>query len=158
MSAAAPGAPALPARLAAVVEDFQGLAEQQRLELLLDFANDLPPLPDHLAASSSLLEAVPECQSPVFVRADVEPGDDVPVVRVYAKAPREAPTTRGFAAILVETLDEVSVPEVLAVPLDVGRSLGLDRAVSPLRLRGLEGMIVRLQRQTADKVRALSDG
>jgi cysteine desulfuration protein SufE len=147
------GAP-LPGRFDAVVEDFQALEEPQRLELLLDFANSLPDLPDSLAAHREVMEVVPECQSPVFVHVEVDGTGPSAPVRVFLSAPREAPTTRGFAAILAEGMIGLDAQGVLSVPDDVPNRLGLDRAVSMLRLRGMSGMLGRIQRQVREKAGA----
>lgn len=141
----------LPGRFDAVVEDFQALEERERLELLLDFANGLPELPEHLLRSLDVMEAVPECQSPVFVHVEVDGSGPQAPVRVFLSAPREAPTTRGFAAVLAEGMTGLDAAGVLAVPDDVPDRLGLDRAVSPLRLRGMSGMLGRIQRQVRQK-------
>ncbi len=52
------------------------------------------------------------------------------------RRPPEAPTTRGFAGILSEGLNGATAAEVLAVPNGFYTALGLDRVISPLRLRG----------------------
>ena len=52
---------------------------------------------------------------------------------MHATAPEEAPTTRGFACILAQGLTGLTVDEVLAIPADFPQSIGLTRAVSPLR-------------------------
>jgi len=75
-------------------------------------------------------------------------------VQLHATAPREAPTTRGFASILVQGLSGLTPAEVLAVPADFPQMLGLDAAVSPLRLRGMSGMLARTKRQVAEKTAA----
>ena len=69
------------------------------------------------------------------------------VVRVFATAPAEAPTTRGFASVLVHGLDGLPVEDALAVPDDYPQTLGLGDAVSPLRLRGMTGLLARIKRQ-----------
>jgi len=94
------------------------------------------------------MEPVPECQSPVFLRVDVDPAAHV---HLWFDAPAEAPTTRGFAGILREGLDGLSAPEVLAMPDDVPDRLGIGAAVSPLRLRGMAGMLARIKRQVREK-------
>ena len=146
-----PTAGGLPGRFDAVVEDFQALEERERLELLLDFANSLPELPARLAEHPELLEPVPECQSPVFVHVEVDGTGPTAPVQVFLTAPREAPTTRGFAAILAEGMTGLDAQGVLSVPDDVPDRLGLDRAVSLLRLRGMSGMLGRIQRQVRAK-------
>ena len=61
------------------------------------------------------------------------------IVSMHATAPPEAPTTRGFASILVQGLTGLTVDEVLAIPADFPQSIGLTRAVSPLRIAGMTG-------------------
>jgi cysteine desulfuration protein SufE len=58
---------------------------------------------------------------------------------------------RGFAGILAEGLDGLGVGEVLDVPGEVTEQLGLAEVVSPLRLRGMAGMLARIKRQLALK-------
>ncbi len=140
----------LPDALAQIVADFQELPEPQRLQLLLEFSEDLPALPARLADHPELLEPVPECQSPIFVTVEVDGGAADPV-HLFFSAPAEAPTTRGFAGILAAGLDGLPASDVLAVPDDVPDRLGLTRAVSPLRLRGMAGMLARIKRQVREK-------
>jgi cysteine desulfuration protein SufE len=140
----------LPDQLAAIVEDFGALGEPDRLQLLLDFSRDLPELPERYCAHREEMEAVPECQSPLYLAVEVTGG----AVHLFFDAPREAPTTRGFAGILWEGLDGLPPADVLAVPDDVPHRLGLDRAVSPLRLRGMAGMLARIKRQVRARAAA----
>jgi cysteine desulfuration protein SufE len=79
----------------------------------------------------------------VFVKAELEDG----VVHVHASAPAEAPTTRGFASVLAHGLEGLTREEALAVPDDFPDTLGLTVAVSPLRLRGMSGLLARIKRQ-----------
>jgi len=72
-------------------------------------------------------------------------------VRLFFQAPQEAPTTRGFAGILHEGLDGLTVGEVLAIPDDAPYRFGLGEAVSPLRLRGMVAMLTRIKRQVRIK-------
>lgn len=132
------------------IEDFHTMEEADRLQLLLEFSDELPVLPQHYADHPDLLERVAECQSPVFLFVEVADGR----VQVHATAPAEAPTTRGFASILAQGLAGSTVEAALAVPSDFPRALGLDRVVSPLRLRGMAGMLARIQRQIRERVEA----
>jgi cysteine desulfuration protein SufE len=142
---------ALPARLAEIVEDFASLPPRDRLELLLEFSQSLPPLPERYAAHPERLEAVPECQSPLFVATEV---DEDGTVHVFADAPAESPTTRGFAGIFHDALDGLPADEVLAVPGDVPSRLALAEVVSPLRMRGASALLGRVQRQVRARVAA----
>lgn len=136
-----------PAALAEIRDEFLELPEQERLQLLLEFANELPALPDHLADHPELQERVVECQSPVYIYVEVEDG----VVTMHATAPPEAPTTRGFASILAQGISGLSADEVLAIPDDYPQSIGLTRAVSPLRIAGMTGMLLRTKNQVIRK-------
>lgn len=144
----------LPESFAEIVEDFTALTIPDRLQLLLEFSRGLPELPERYLAHPELLEPVPECQSPVFLLTEVDGVGEEATVRLFFSAPQEAPTTRGFAGILHEGLDGLSAREVLDVPADVYNRLGLADAVSPLRLRGMAGMLGRIKRQVREKLSA----
>jgi len=130
----------MPAALAEVVSDFQDVQGQDKLALLLEFANELPALPADLEEAA--MEPVPECQSPLFLHVDTADRDKV---RLYFSAPPEAPTTRGFAAILAAGLDKQSADDILAVSDDFYSDLGLAALISPLRLRGMSAMLARIK-------------
>ncbi len=131
-------------RLQDIVDDFDAVSGQEKLQLLLEFSAELPPLPDRFAEHRDLLEAVPECQSPLFLAVEV---DDDQTVHLFFDAPPEAPTTRGFASILYAGLDTLSAQQILATPAEFTTALGLQDLVSPLRLRGMAAMLARIKRQ-----------
>ena len=140
--------PTLNPRLQEIVDDFNAVMAQDRLQLLLEFSQELPPLPAHYAERHDLLEPVPECQSPLFLAAEVEPDA---TVHLFFDAPLEAPTTRGFAGILYAGLDGLNADEVLAIPAEFISQLGLQDLVSPLRLRGMAAMLGRIKRQVREQ-------
>ncbi len=141
----------LPETLAQIRADFHELEIRERLQLLLEFANELPELPARYADHPDLLERVVECQSPVFIFVEVDEND---VVHLFATAPKEAPTTRGFASILVQGLAGLTVQKVLDIPDDFPQDLGLAEAVSPLRVRGMTALLGRAKRQIREKTAA----
>ena len=132
----------MPEPLAEVVSEFAEMNGQDKLNLLLEFANDLPPLPADLEEAA--MEPVPECQSPLFLHVDAS---DTERVRLHFSAPAEAPTTRGFASILATGLDGQPAADILAVPDDFYADLGLAKLISPLRLRGMSAMLTRIKRR-----------
>ncbi|MCD2497484.1 MULTISPECIES: SufE family protein [Microbacterium] len=138
----------LPATLAEIRDEFLELDESDRLELLLEFSNELPDLPEEYQGHPELAERVIECQSPVYIIVDV---DQDGVVSMHATAPAEAPTTRGFASILSQGITGLTADEVLAIPDDFPQTIGLTRAVSPLRIAGMTGMLMRAKRQVREK-------
>ncbi|ERK70824.1 MULTISPECIES: SufE family protein [Leifsonia] len=137
--------------LAEIRDDFLALEQPDRLQLLLEFSDELPALPERYADHPDLLERVEECQAPVFIFVEV---DEANVVHLFATAPPEAPTTRGFASILVQGLAGLTADEVLAVPDDFPGTLGLTQAVSPLRIRGMSALLGRTKRQVRAKLAA----
>lgn len=141
----------LPPSLAEVIDDFASMPPRDRLELLLEYSQSLPPLPDRFAEHPELLEPVPECQSPLFVVAEVDPEQRV---HIHVSAPEESPTTRGFAGIFHAGLDGLPASQVLAVPGDVTSRLALAEVVSPLRLRGAAALLGRIQRQVRAQLSA----
>ena len=137
---------AIPAKLAEIIDDFQDLTEPDRLQLLLDFSRELPDLPERYGEHPELLEQVVECQNPLFLTMEIGDEPERPV-HLFFSAPPEAPTTRGFAGVLLEGLDGLPAAEVLAVPDDVPDRLGLTRAITPLRMRGMAAMLGRIKRK-----------
>jgi cysteine desulfuration protein SufE len=141
----------IPVALQQIQSDFLDLSIKDRLQLLLEFSNELPDLPEQFQNHPDLFERVEECQSPVFIFVEI---DEKSVVHLHATAPKEAPTTRGFASILVQGLAGLTVDEVLAVPDDFPQDLGLTEAVSPLRIRGMTALLGRAKRQIRERIAA----
>jgi cysteine desulfuration protein SufE len=137
----------VPDILAEIRDDFLETPEADRLLLLLEFADDLPPVSDEVANHPEMCERVAECQSPVYIYVEVVDG----IVTMHATAPPEAPTTRGFASILVHGITGLTPDEVLAIPDDYPQSIGLTKAVSPLRIGGMTGMLMRAKKQVRQK-------
>jgi cysteine desulfuration protein SufE len=138
----------MPARLAEIVDEFTDAPRDVVLEMLLEYADAVPPLPAELTGHDGM-EQVPECQTPFFLRVVV---DDGRRVELWFDCPPEAPTTRAFAGILAEGLSDATADEVLAVPGDLYQRMGLAHAISPLRVRGGAAILARLQRQVRDQL------
>ena len=137
---------ALPPRLAAIVAEFAEADREERLDLLLEYARDLPPLPERLQGAE--LERVHECQTPLFVQSEV---DDAGAVRLFFAAPDEAPTSKGFAGVIHAGLDGCTVDEVLGTPSDFAQGMGLAEVVSPLRMRSVGAILARVKRQLVER-------
>ena len=131
-----------------IVEAFQEIPKANKLDLLLEYSDALPELPAKYLNHPELLERVEECQSPVFLFVEVTHDH---VVRIFLIAPDEAPTTKGFASLLQLSLDGESVATVLEFGEDFVGALEITDLVSPLRIRGLFGMLTRIKRQVREK-------
>lgn len=131
-----------------VVDDFALTPERERLQLLLEYSERLPELPERYGSNPELLERVEECQSPVFVGVE---GTKDSVILVFS-APREAPTTRGFASLLNQALNGLDAESILQTSDDFPAMLGLDKLISPLRVRGIRGMLFRIKRKVRELI------
>lgn len=132
-------------RLNEVVDDFVDLDGREKLEMLLEYAATLPPLP---AGQSGLDEnRVHECQSPVFVRVELRPSEDGRSgVHLQAEVADEAPTVKGFVAMLAKAFEGRPTDEVLAVNDTLLDRLGLAEVLGMLRTRGLRAIIEYIKR------------
>lgn len=134
----------LPQTLTEIVEDFHAVSERERLELLLELSRELPELPETYGGNyQEQMEQVVECQSPLFLA--VEYDDDANTAQLVFSAPAEAPTTRGFASILQQGLSGLTYQQILDVPDDLHQRMGLAKAITPLRLRGMSAMLGRVK-------------
>lgn len=132
----------MPARLKEIIEDFQLSEGREKLELLLQFAQQMPALPEWLQGDRSQMEFVPECMTPVYVHAETQNGR----MTFYFDVPDESPTVRGYAAIMAEGLREATPEQVLNVPGDFYQQIGLDKVLSYQRLNGISAILAHMKR------------
>jgi cysteine desulfuration protein SufE len=131
---------------AEIVEEFGLMPDPEKLQLLLEYSENLPEVPAKYGENPELMERVEECQAPVFIA--VEGSADA--VELYFSAPREAPTTRGFASVLHTALNGKTAKEITDLDDDFPGQLGLENLISPLRVRGMRGMLFRIKRKTKE--------
>ena len=139
-----------PEKFQEIIDDFQQAEQNERLELLLAYSQDLPELPEEVRARVGEMEQVVECQTPFFLASEVEDGQ----VTFYYDVAMEAPTTRGYASILAHGLNGASPEDILKIPTDFYTFMGLNTVISPLRLRGVEAVINRMKRQMREYLAA----
>ena len=131
----------LPPRLAQIVEDFSWAEGRDKLELLLEYSEKMPPLPDWLNRETNM-EQIHECMTPVFVHAELEDGG----MHYYFDIPPESPTVRGYAAILGEGLQGVAPEDVLKVPGNFYIEMGLHKVLTTQRLNGIGAILAHIKR------------
>jgi cysteine desulfuration protein SufE len=146
----------MPPKLETIIDELSDADRQERIEMLIDLAKGLPPLPDRLASFKDAAHRVEECQTPVFLFVELEPSGPV---ALFADVPIEAPTVRGFVALLIEGLNGASVEEILQVPNDLIEQIGLPEILGMLRVRGLHGVLRRVKAEvTRAAIAAVADG
>jgi cysteine desulfuration protein SufE len=132
-------------RLDDVVDEFVDLDGREKLEMLLEYAATLPPLPAGCAGLDE--NRVHECQSPVFIQVELRPTDaGQPGVFLLAEVAEEAPTVKGFVAMLAQAFAGRPTDEVLAVDDTLLDRLGLADVLGMLRTRGLRAIIEYVKR------------
>ncbi len=141
-------------RVDKIVGEFADLEPRERLELLLEFAENLSPLPPDLQAQKDAGEhRVHECQTPVFLWVIPDDGK----LRVHGDVAPESPTVKGFVGILAEAFTGGTAAEVLAVPANLMQRLGLVEALGMVRMRGLSAIESRIRRETQQLVSQAAD-
>lgn len=135
----------MPPKLDALIEELRDADRQERIEILIDLARNLPPLPAHLDRFRDEAHRVPECMSPVFLFAEFHDGR----LALHADAPVEAPTVRGFVALLMEGLEGASVEDLRTLPGDIVERSGVAEVLGMQRVGGLTGVVRRLKNLAA---------
>jgi cysteine desulfuration protein SufE len=134
------------ATLDSLIPRFKAADRETRLETLLDYSKRLPPLPERLeAAKQQGQNRVAECQTPVYLWVEVDQGR----VHIYADVPREAPTVRGFIALLARSLDGATPDTIARIPLDLLDRLGLSETLGMTRTQGLTAILHRIKSSVA---------
>jgi len=132
-------------RLELTIEEFSDLDGREKLEMLLELASSLPPLPPGEKGLDD--NRVHECQSPVFIRVELRPaGEDAQGVHLLAEVAEEAPTVKGFVSLLAQAFEGRPAEEVLAVDDSLLERLGLANVLGILRTRGLRAIVEYVRR------------
>lgn len=130
-------------RLDAIIDEFADLDSREKLQLLVDFANGLPALtPEYEARKATEDRRVHECQTPVFLWTEARGG----TATLIAEVAPEAPTVKGFVAILAEAINGQPATEVASISDDILERMGLAEVLGMLRARGLRAIIARIKR------------
>jgi cysteine desulfuration protein SufE len=134
---------AVQVKLDEIVAEFADLDGREKLELLVDFAKGLPPLSaEYEARKRSGESRVHECQTPVFLWTEVDGG----IARLVAEVAPEAPTVKGFVAILAEAINGRPATEAAALADDMLDRMGLANVLGMMRTRGLLAILARIRR------------
>lgn len=125
-------------------EEFEGLDDEERLQVLVDFAETLPQ-PDDDGDPLFGIETcrVQECQTPVYLRVTLRDGR----THLEADVPRNSPTVRGIVSLIVEGLEDAEPRDVFDLPDDLLPLFGLENALGMTRRQGVHGVIQRIKRE-----------
>lgn len=147
-------------RLEKVIAEFSELDGREKLELLLDYASSLPPLPAEYAASKAE-QRVHECQTPVYLWVKLGPANGSPggakPVELIAEVAEEAPTVKGFVSVLADAVRGCPADEVLAIRDDLLDRLGLAEVLGIMRARGLRAIVEHVKRNVVAAMEHAAD-
>ena len=140
-------------KLPELISDFEGLDDQEKLEMLVELSEELPPPSAGRSAGSSAEDCrVQECQTPVYLWVDLVDGR----VRLEADVPKKSPTVRGLVTLMVQGLADASPEEIAEIPDDMVGNLGLQTALGMQRQQGFRGVIARIKREVRKQAAAAS--
>lgn len=139
----------IPPRLQEIVEEFNWLESQEKLQLLLEYSEKMPPLPDWLDKDTNM-EQIHECMTPVFVHAEMEDGG----MAFYFDVPPQSPTARGYAAILGEGLRGASPEIIINLPNTFYTEMGLQQVLTAQRLNGIGAILAHIKRLAQQQLNA----
>ena len=136
------------ARIEEAVEEFADLDGREKLELLVEYAAGLPPLSQAYEARKAAAEGrIHECQTPVFLWTERDAAGGAMLVADVAP---EAPTVKGYVALLAAAVAGRPAEEAAAIPEDFVERLGLGEVLGMLRARGLHAITARIRRGFAE--------
>lgn len=137
----------LPQRLEEIVEDFSLCVGQEKLEYLLEFAEKLPPVPDHIDTSEANKDEVHECISPVFIFPEWQEGK----IYYHFDIPKEAPTVRGYASVLQEGIGWTTPEAIAKIPLEFYLGMGLQQVLTGQRLNGITAVLAHMKQLAGER-------
>jgi cysteine desulfuration protein SufE len=132
----------LPTQLQQIVDDFSDCEGQEKLEYLLEFAESLPPLPAWLEDRKDEMKQVHECVTPVFIFAEKKEDG---TVTYHFDIPPEAPTVRGYAAIMQQGLAGATPAQIQEIPNEFYLEMDLQQVITGQRLNGLSAMLAHMK-------------
>lgn len=140
-------------KLPELIAEFDGLDDREKLELLVECSEELPPLsPGRSPGPQSESCRVQECQTAVYLWVDLVGTR----VHLEADVPKNAPTVRGLVAVLVQELEGATPAEIAAIPDDIVSHLGLQTALGMQRQQGFRGVVARIKREVRRLLAAAS--
>jgi cysteine desulfuration protein SufE len=120
-----------------IIAEFAGLSDwEERYKKLIEFGKSLPELPPEKRLEDYKVKG---CQSQVWIHARLEDG------RVIFEADSDALLVRGLVALLLRVYSGATPQEILTVPPDFVKDIGLESKLSPSRANGLVSMIKQMK-------------
>lgn len=135
-------------KLEEIIGQFQNADLQETLELLLDYSEDLSPIPKRFSGELDReASRVPECETPVYIWVEIKNN----AVEIHADVPPESPTVRGLVSILVTAFNGVTPEAVELAPADLLTQLKLAQKLGTRRMYGLGAVYNKIKSEVKKK-------
>ncbi len=133
-----------PSAIQGLIEEFQDIDSQfEKLEILMDFADEVIPLPVDEWSESNLVRG---CQS--IAHITVELADN----KVTIKAAADARLVEGLQGILTIAVNGNSPDDILALTPDFAEEMGLLNTLTPSRSNGFRTMFDMVQNKVKELI------
>lgn len=130
-------------KLYSLVQEFEGLDPEEKLECLVELADELPAVAAERIGVHPPECRVQECQTPVYLWVEVRDG----AVHLEADVPPRSPTVRGLVTLVVQGLEGASPADVASMPDDLVGLLDLGKTLGMTRQQGMRGLVARVKRE-----------
>jgi cysteine desulfuration protein SufE len=148
MSDTQPTTEQMPPSIEKILRRFATLTPDMTRQALVQYANKLPPLPQHLQGVDLEQYRVHECQTPVAIFPEVVDGK----MYYHAEVPRESAAIRALLAMIFDAVNGQPPETVLAIPPDFVRQV-MGKIGLSAREAGLTAMVERLKRRSGTQRR-----
>lgn len=127
-----------------LIEEFQEIESQfEKLETLMDFADEVVPLPVDEWSESNLVKG---CQSIAHIAVELTDN------KVIIKAAADARMVEGLQGILTIAVNGNSPDDILALTPDFAEEMGLLNSLTPSRSNGFRTMFDMVQNKVKELI------
>ena len=137
----------IPPSIDKILRRFATLSPDMTRQALVQYANKLPPLPEHLQGVDLEQYRVHECQTPVAIFPEVVDGK----MYYHAELPKESAALRALLAMIFDAVNGQPPETVLGIPPDFVRQV-MGNIGLQARETGLNAMVERLKRAARQAV------
>lgn len=120
-----------------IIEEFEAFEDwMDRYQLLIDYGNDLKPMPEKDKNEQNLIDG---CQSKVWFTAAMQDG------KIHFTGDSDAILVKGIVALLISVLSDHTPQEIVDADLYFIEEIGLREHLSPTRSNGVAAMLKQMK-------------
>ena len=120
-----------------LIKEFDEITDwEEKYKHLIKLGRELPDFSEIYRTDNNKIEG---CQSLVWMRAKLKEN------KIFIDADSDAMIVKGLIAVLVRAYSGFSPAEILSMPPDFLKKIGIDKHLSPTRKNGLGAMLKQIQ-------------